>query len=287
MIGNMFNRVAGILSRSRAYPVIGPLHRIQQFHATNYVRNSNVFGEITQTKPTSPIDTKTSSSENDELTVENDFELQQYHKTTVLEQQIRGDKYITPLKRELFNQVVKEHGFYKNNMIVNSEDGKTYKLTLTNEEIEILEPSIYLSSYRIKSSMKKATQVNRFVRGYTVKNAINQLHFNPKKISNELEILLKRGLDQAKELKLDEDSMYIDALWVGSDGQWQKRVDIKGRSRMGVIKHPYIHLKVILKSKLTKLRKQWEKQQKLLNEKPRMYLNNEPLNFKVRSNYKW
>ena len=84
-----------------------------------------------------------------------------------------------------------------NEIFKDPETGKVYKLALTEEEIDILEPSIYLQSYRIKSSMKKATQVNRFVRGYKVKNAINQLHFNPKKMSTELEKLLKKGLERA------------------------------------------------------------------------------------------
>lgn len=39
--------------------------------------------------------------------------------------------------------------------------------------------------------MKKATVVNRFVRGYDLKTAINQLHFNPKKMATELEKLLR------------------------------------------------------------------------------------------------
>ena len=40
--------------------------------------------------------------------------------------------------------------------------------------------------------MKKATIVNRMVRKFNVKLAINQLHFNSKKMATELEKLLKK-----------------------------------------------------------------------------------------------
>jgi ribosomal protein L22 len=283
----MFKRLGSILIRSSVGATRSHI-RAQPFHTSLGLRNSNPFGELTktQTTPVVPSQSTSETSQDEEVTVENDAELQKYHTDEALKAQVRSDKYITPLKAQLFQENVAQNGFFKNNQII-KHDGKVYQLSLTEKEIEILEPSIYLSSYRIKSSMKKATQVNRFVRGYTVKNAINQLHFNDKKMATELEQLLKRGLEQANKLNLDEDTMYIDALWVGSDGEWRKRIDIKGRSRHGIIKHPYIHLKVILKSHQTKLRKQWETQQKELQSKPRMFLNNEPLNFKVRPNYKW
>lgn len=283
----MFQKLAGAVSRSRTSPVgqFG-LNRVSYFHSTSFIRNGNVLGEITQASKSAPLVELTDGTAI--LKAEDDVELQEYHRQEALEKQIRVDKYITPLKRQLFDLVVTKHGFYKNNTIITDPNtNSTYKVSLTDKEIELLEPSIYLSSYRIKSSMKKATLVNRMVRGYTVKAAINQLHFNHKKVSTELEQLLKRGLEQARELNLDEDKLFIDAVWTGSDGNWQKRIDIKARSRMGIIKHPFIHIKVILKSHLTKLRISWEKNQKLLNEKPRMALNNEPLNFSVRSEYKW
>lgn len=274
---------------------VTPIYAFRALHSTRIMSNNNLFGELTSTKkhelPTEPATTteaveSTQSVKNPDI--ENDAELQKYHREEAAKNQLRVDKYVTPLKRELFNQVVKEHGFFKNNSVVtNSSDGKLYQVSLSAQEIDLLEPSVYLSSYRVKSSMKKATQVNRFVRKQTVKNAINQLHFSPKKMAKELEILLKRGLDQARSLDLDEDTMYIDSLWVGSDGNWRKRLDIKGRARHGVIEHPQIHLKVILRSNQTKLRKAWEQQQREQNAKPRMFLNNEPLNFKVRPVYKW
>ena len=231
------------------------------------------------------VDISSITPQNDEQLIEY-YKQQQQSQQKKHKQQPKLEDLVHPLKIQLFNQSVSDHGFFKNDQIVTHE-GKSYKFHLTPQEIEILEPSIYLSSYRIKSSMKKATVVNRFVRGYDLKTAINQLHFNPKKMATELEKLLKRGLATLQELGYDEDSMYIARLWTGSDGEWRKRLDIKGRGRHGVIHHRYIHLKCVLKTGQTKQRLAWEKQQAEAKSKPKMYLINEPLNIKVRPWYKW
>lgn len=262
--------------------------RISSFStSTTHFASGSLFGDVTEGKevtaqPTEPV------LEAADVTPQNDTKLQEYYAEEGKKNQIVSEKYISPLKKRLFELNVAQHGFFKNNHIVSdSETGKQYKVSLTNEEIDILEPTIFLQSYRIKSSMKKATLVNRFVRGSNVKNAINQLHFNPKKMSTELEKLLKRGLEQARDLGYNEDGLYIQALWTGSDGGWVKRADIKGRGRTGIIEHPYVHLKAILKTEQTKQRIQWEKSQARELAKPRLYLNNEPLNFKVQPFYKW
>ncbi|RLV96356.1 54S ribosomal protein L22 mitochondrial [Spathaspora sp. JA1] len=252
---------------------------------------SSLFGKVTKSsetheEPPKEVLNAEGEVDPDKITVQNDTDLIKFHKERQTKARISIEKYITPLKLKLFNKVVEKHGFFKNSQVI-QHDGKTYKLTLTPKEIELLEPSVYLESTRIKSSMKKATQVNRFVRGFNVKTAINQLHFNPKKMSTELEKLLKQGLEQSKKLGLNEDGMFIHSLWTGSDGDWPWRPDIKGRGRSGIILHRYIHLKCVLKSEQTKKRLDWEKQQKQRAKKPKMFLVNEPLNFSVRPWYKW
>lgn len=263
---------------------IGPA----SFHSSSRFLNGNLFGELTKNDNKVPEVSSTAEINAEDVTPANDTALQEYYMKEALAEQIVPEKFISPIKKRLFDLNVQQHGFYKNNQLVSDPDtGKSYKLSLTTEEIDILEPSIFLHSYRIKSSMKKATTVNRFVRGYKVKNAINQLHFNPKKMSTELEILLKRGLKQARELQYNEDELYIHALWVGSDGNWQKRLDPKGRGRTGRIDHPYVHLKAVLRGEQTTKRLAWEAAVRAEEKKPRMFLNNEPLNFKVRPYYKW
>lgn len=256
---------------------------------TSIPRLNNVFGEITQVKESYPINMEAPKSKEEnpkDLLPKEDEPLQKYYLQQAQDNAITDDKFITPLKRELFQLNIKQNGFFKNDQLVEN-NGKFYKLSLTDKEIDILEPTIYLKSLRIKSSMKKATVVNRFVRGLNVKNAINQLHFNPKKMSTELEKLLKQGLEQAKELGINEDRIYIQALWTGSDGGWQKRLDPKSRGRAGIIRHRYIHLKVILKSELTKKRINWEKSIKQDIKRPKTGLNGEPLNFRNVAWFKW
>lgn len=249
-------------------------------------RAASLFGDVTQG---AAVDAEaTPVAETGEIFPESDTKLQQHYAEETMRTQEVASKYVSPLKRRLFDLNVAQHGFFKNHhVVVDRDNGKQYKVSLTQEEIDVLEPTIYLQSYRLKSSTKKATLVNRFVRGYNVKNAINQLHFNPKKMATELEKLLKRGLDQARANGIDEDGLYIQALWTGSDGGYVKRADVKGRGRTGILEHPYIHVKAILKTQQTKARLAWEKEQARQAAKPRLYLNNEPLNFKVRAYYKW
>ena len=48
-------------------------------------------------------------------------------------------------------------------------DGKKYKLNLGKEELQVLEPSVFLQSYRIKSSTKKTYVFLRMLRGLELK----------------------------------------------------------------------------------------------------------------------
>lgn len=249
--------------------------------------SGSLFGDVTEGKEVESQQQEAPVAASD-VTPQTDTKLQEYYAEEGKKNQMVSDKYVSPLKRRLFDLSVAQHGFFKNNHIVaDPASGKSYKVSLSRDEIDILEPTIYLQSYRVKSSMKKATVVNRFVRGSNVKAAINQLHFNPKKMATEVEKLLKRGLEQARAAGYNEDGLYIQALWTGSDGQWVKRADIKGRGRTGIIEHPYIHIKAILKTGQTKQRLAWENDQARAMAKPRLYLNNEPLNFKVQPFYKW
>lgn len=286
--GRISARVGHVLYSTR--PRLANFGINRTLHSTStQLALGSLFGEVTEKEEESVVPAKEETqSTSEKPSPKEDKQLQEYYLTEAKKDQLTSEKFVSPLKRRLFALNVAKNGFFKNSELIHDQEtGKTYKFTLTNEEIDILEPTVYIKSYRIKSSMKKATVVNRFVRGWNVKSAINQLHFNPKKMSTELEKLLKRGLEQAKEVGINEDDAYIQSLWVGSDGEWRKRPDIKGRGRTGILVHPYIHLKAILKGKQTKDRIAWEKEQKQLMAKPKLLLNNEPLNFKVQSFYRW
>ncbi|GEQ70748.1 hypothetical protein JCM33374_g4427 [Metschnikowia sp. JCM 33374] len=282
--------VAPISRRAgHAAPVSAAVFSARNFSVSSQ-KLASLFGEVT--KPSDTPQKPNEVAKTDDSGVpqhpKDDPKLQEYYLEEAKKSHITTDKYISALKRELFNANVAMHGFFKNGHVVQAKStGKSYQLKLTPEEIDILEPSVYVESARIKSSMKKATLVNRFVRGMEVQTAINQLHFNPKKMATELERLLKSGLQQCREAGYREDGLYIQALWTGSDGQWVKRPDIKGRGRTGIIEHPYVHLKAILRTQQTKKRIAWEKEQARVAAKPRSFLNNAPLNFPVRGLYRW
>jgi ribosomal protein L22 len=156
------------------------------------------------------------------------------------------EQLLSPLKRKLYEKVVKEHGKYVDNQVVKL-DGKTYTLQLSKEEQQVLEPSLYLKSYRIKYSPKKAMLFTRMLRGMYLKEAITQCHFSPKKVSRDVGEMLTNGIKSAGGLGLKVDDLKIYQIWVGKDGHFMKRPDFKGRGKTGIITHKYIHVRAILK----------------------------------------
>lgn len=220
----------------------------------------------------------------DKVTMLNDTRLSDYvgHKP-----QSAVAKLLTPLKRQIYEANVLQNGFFKNNSPVTLANGDKYKLKLSAKELDVLEPSMYLKSYRLKSSWKKATIYLRFISGLKVTDAITQGQFHSKKIGKEVSQLLQDGLKDAPQLGLKGDELYISQIWCGSDGMVRKRVDPKGRGRTGIITHPYIHVRAVLKTPVTQKRLAWEKEQKELNKSAVMQLPNEKLRFKVEGHYNW
>lgn len=159
------------------------------------------------------------------------------------------DQLLSPLKKALYMKATDNGSLpFKSGTSVEL-DGKQYKLYLTKEELEVLQPSVYLQSYRIKYSPKKAYIFLRLLRKMGLKEAITQCHFNNKKIAREIAPMLTKGIEHAKSLGLNEDNLYIQQIWVGKDGFFRKRLDFKGRGRTGIITHKYIHVKAILREK--------------------------------------
>ncbi|ODQ66104.1 ribosomal protein L22 [Nadsonia fulvescens var. elongata DSM 6958] len=194
--------------------------------------------------------------------------------------------YLSPLKRELYKKAIQTGG-YDQNKVITLDDGRKFKLKLSKRELEFLEPSLYVQSYRIKSSIKKAVLVLRMLRGMNVSDAVTQCHFNRKNVSRDIGTMLQRGLDDAKAMGMDIKGLYIDQLWVGSDGEWQKQLDPKARGRVGIIEHPYVHVKAILKTKETKTRIAQEKIKKLESTKPKVPLPSKKISQFSGPFYKW
>lgn len=116
---------------------------------------------------------------------------------------------LTPLKRDIYKENVRVNGFFKNNDTVTLKDGNSYTLNLNSKEIEALEPSIFLRSWRIKSSVKKTNIVLRALKDLPLKKAITQLHFMEKKVARDLVEMLERGMKDAEKMKYDVDDLYI------------------------------------------------------------------------------
>ncbi|SCV05263.1 LANO_0H03642g1_1 [Lachancea nothofagi CBS 11611] len=292
----------------RAVPVLNVKRSFQTaFLARNKDTNSSLFGSITQgieEQPDDPqrisnrltaassVSEKEATDPKKTVTVANDKLLQSFiHKSQ--SSASATDLLLSPLKKRIYEENCRSNGgFYKKDSIVTLTEANgqklKYKLNLSREEIEALEPSIYVKSYRLKSSMKKATQFLRLLGGADVTTALSQCHFSDKKVARDVAEVLTRGVQDAEKLGIEADNMYIAQIWTGSDGYWQKRIDIKARGRNGVITHPYVHVRCILKTKdVTKRRIAYEQQLKQERRKPWVQLNDQPVRGAMGGVYKW
>ena len=136
--------------------------------------------------------------------------------------------------------------------------------------------------------MKKATLLLRMLNGLDVKKALTQCHFSQKQIARDVAGLLERGITDGEKLGLDADDLYISQIWTGSDGKWLKRIDYKARGRTGVLRHRYVHVRCILKTKsVTKKRLAYEAELKLQRRKPWVQLADKPVRGVTGGVYKW
>lgn len=157
------------------------------------------------------------------------------------------EELLSPLKQILYSKVLAaNNGKFVNNQTVEHE-GSSYKLSLTPEQQKALIPSVYIQSYRIKSSWKKMFMFLRMYRQMGLTEAITQSHFSSRRMARDIANMLERGRDDAIKLGMNPETMHIDQIWVGKDGNDFRRIQFKGRGRTGVITHPYVHVKAILK----------------------------------------
>lgn len=281
----------------------------QQNNNNSKQPTTSLFGDMTEYSKADPLESivkraNNLSTESDEVlsdeeqqakrlvelketvTPANDETLQEF-----LSQQFKPlvalDELLSPLKKEVYLANVAKNGFFKNDQLVTLPDGKKYKLSLSKAEIEALEPSVYLKSYRFDTSMKKLTLVNRLLNQLPLKEAITQCHFSRKKAAKDIGTLLETGFEKAKELNIDSSSLYISQIWTGDDGFHRKRIEWKGRGRMGVIKHRNSHVRVILRTEQTKKRLAYEAGLKQEKKKVWEQLPNEVIRGATPGFFKW
>ncbi|ODV88081.1 hypothetical protein CANARDRAFT_26241 [[Candida] arabinofermentans NRRL YB-2248] len=194
---------------------------------------------------------------------------------------------LSPLKRRLYLDNVAKFGFFQNDQPITLKDGSTYKLKLKREEIIALEPSIYLRSWRIKSSVKKTNIVLRALKDLPLKKAITQLHFIHKKVARDLVEMLERGVEDAAKMNYKVDDLYIAESWVHTDGKWSKRVECKGRGRTGILTSRWVSVRFLLKTKQTQKRLAFEKDVRRQGRKVISKMSGTKIRGPVPGFYKW
>ncbi|AGO10320.1 AaceriABL136Cp [[Ashbya] aceris (nom. inval.)] len=303
----MFSKSLAALCRIRCTDSIGirSLTSSATLRAANSESSGSIFGSITKevqhdesdgSKLTNRLAAQAGAADGqaanakDSVTLATDKALQDYILARQRTVRSPAAQLLSPLKQRLYAaNCAQNGGVYKKDTVVKLPGSSArYQVKLTRDELDALEPSVYVRSYRIESSIKKATVLLRLLGGLDVKKALTQCHFSDKKVARDVAELLQRGLEDGKELGLDPNDLYIAQIWAGSDGQLQKRPDFKGRGRQGVIVHPRVHIRCILKTKsITKKRLEHERLSKELNRKPWVQLASKPVRGSTGGVYKW
>ncbi|KAH7149724.1 ribosomal protein L22/L17 [Dactylonectria estremocensis] len=186
---------------------------------------------------------------------------------------------------------------------------------LTKEERIIMsERELLHKSEFMPTSVKKLVMLARQIAGKPVDDAITQMSWSKKKFATEVRYYLEEARDLAiaqrgmglgvangetftKPLKIqtkegkwieisDPTRMYIAQSWVGR-GTWRgKKIDYKGRGRMGIIKHPSTSLTILLKEEKSRIREYKDREAKKAKKGPWVHLPNRPV-YGQRPYYSW
>ncbi|KAH7011976.1 ribosomal protein L22/L17 [Ilyonectria destructans] len=186
---------------------------------------------------------------------------------------------------------------------------------LTKEErIKMSERELLHKSEFMPTSVKKLVMLARQIAGKPVDDAITQMSWSKKKFAAEVRYYLEEARDlaiaqrgmglgqangetfakprkiQTKEGKWIEISdptrMYIAQSWVGR-GTWRgKKIDYKGRGRMGIIRHPSTSLTILLKEEKSRIREYEDREAQKAKKGPWVHLPNRPV-YGQRPYYSW
>ncbi|KAF5020188.1 hypothetical protein F66182_7793 [Fusarium sp. NRRL 66182] len=186
---------------------------------------------------------------------------------------------------------------------------------LTREErIQMTERQLLHKSEFMPTSLKKLVMLARQIAGKNIDDAITQMKWSKKKMAAEVGYYLEEARDLAvaqrgmglglvngeiltkprkiqtldgKWLEIqDPTRIYIAQSWIGR-GPWRgKRIDYKGRGRMGIIRHPSTSLTVLLKEEKSRIREYEEREAKKNKKGPWVHLPNRPV-YGQRPYYSW
>jgi len=104
------------------------------------------------------------------------------------------------------------------------------------------------STANFKISHRKLNMLGRQIAGKPIDMAILQMKFSEKRASKRIKSMLAVAKDHATKLKgLPEKKLVVAEAWVTKGPKVLKRIEPKGRGRMGIREHPDSRLHVVLK----------------------------------------
>ncbi|KAL9085702.1 MAG: hypothetical protein Q9165_007451 [Trypethelium subeluteriae] len=158
-------------------------------------------------------------------------------------------------------------------------------------------------SHFFKTSIKKLSPLARQIAGKSIEDAISQMRFSRKKVSQDVgehleaarnRAIVARGMGlgeaegtkgepvviETKEGKRkvveDRTGIYIDQAWVGR-GPYGQGLDYRARGRIHLLRLPTTSLSVVLKEEATRVRQHEERQEKRRNRKLWVQLPDRPV----------
>lgn len=102
---------------------------------------------------------------------------------------------------------------------------------------------------RLRISPQKLNLVATMIRGMSVNNALTQLSFSSKRISNDVKKALQSAIANAENNhNLNVDSLYVKEAYVGKN-LVMKRMHTRGRGRSAQVLKPFANLTLIVREK--------------------------------------
>ncbi len=117
------------------------------------------------------------------------------------------------------------------------------------ETAEQLEPQVRAVVKKLRVSPQKLNLVAQMIRGLHVSNALNQLTFSSKRISQDVKKALQSAIANAENNhNLNVDELYVKEAYVGKN-LVMKRMHTRGRGRSARIFKPFSNLTIVVGEK--------------------------------------
>jgi len=117
-----------------------------------------------------------------------------------------------------------------------------------NEIEKVENPSAKCSRYNIRHSVHKLAMVASMIKGKHLYDAQQILNNTHKKASHVFLKVVNSARNNAVQQGMQEERLFIKEIICGK-AIMQKKIDIKGRSKMGIILVPKCHVKLVIEEK--------------------------------------